>query len=106
VPSGVTVNERASGKNFMKGPPTYIFYLKGYFSATSTHLLNFFPTEMLFTGHFRHFSYHCKYINVTRDAQPLRLTTGRIHLVLIFTFKVHYFIVEALLSFAELSCVS
>jgi hypothetical protein len=102
VPSGVTVNERASDKNL------HIFFLfEGLFFRQLPRIcLIFFPTEMLFTGHFRHFSYHCKYINVTRDAQPLRLTTGRMHLVLIFTFKVHYFIVEALLSFAELSCVS
>jgi hypothetical protein len=40
---GGTRNEGALGKKLCDGPPyMYIFYLKGKFSAASTHFLQFF----------------------------------------------------------------
>jgi hypothetical protein len=49
--SGVTRNERARGKNCEMVPHIYFFYLKGYFSAASTHLL--YLLQLFFVFNYR-----------------------------------------------------
>jgi hypothetical protein len=89
-------NERARGKNCVMPPPPYIhvtyFISRPKFrQITRTSIFYFFfrfllPLKVHFTRHFRHFSYYCKCINVTRDAHALivRRTTGQMQFIIRF----------------------
>jgi hypothetical protein len=92
--SGVTMKERARGKNCEIPTHSFLFILRANFRQLSGTSFNFFisfsvfiTAYILFTGHFRHFSYYCRYINVTREAHEMGLSTGQMLFSTIFTMQ-------------------
>jgi hypothetical protein len=81
-----------------------MFYLKGLFSAASTHLVPFlfffFHYRKLFIRNFTLFSYYCRHINVTRNAHALGVTTGQMQ------FSIHFYSSEFSISLLQITFFS